>query len=434
MEEKGVIKASPSKRFFIEMLTKDISIQKAIFDLVDNSIDAATSNSLDLKERVINIEIKEDLFTIHDNCGGIKKDIAINYAFNFGRPDQRTIKDVESIGRFGVGMKRCIFKLGNYFKIITNDGSETFIIEQDINEWKKSNEWEFEFRNSSSSNEINMFETKVEIKNLNPNISKSINIENFIDDLKKELSVYYSLFILKGLKISVNGELVKYKDFILVNYEKIIEPRKIKFVYNNVECQIASGISPLQEDDKYNTKEAGWYIFCNNRLVIKANKDTITGWGEESIASYHNNYAMFRGFVFLNSDNVDELPLNTTKDGIDLDSEIYTAIKMEMKKEMKDLFKVISKINKKENLHIKKKIKEMKNVSFLKTYDENIYSEKLIIDSNVLFPKKAKDNNIKISFSVEKDIYELVKDNLGVDTKEDVGLSIFEYYVNMNEL
>ena len=35
------INASPTKEFFVEMLTKDVSLSLAILDLVDNSVDGA---------------------------------------------------------------------------------------------------------------------------------------------------------------------------------------------------------------------------------------------------------------------------------------------------------------------------------------------------------------------------------------------------------
>ena len=38
----NVIEGNPTKKFFIEMITRDISIEDAIIDFLDNSIDGAT--------------------------------------------------------------------------------------------------------------------------------------------------------------------------------------------------------------------------------------------------------------------------------------------------------------------------------------------------------------------------------------------------------
>ena len=37
----NIIEGSPTKQFFIDMITRDISIEDAIIDLLDNSIDGA---------------------------------------------------------------------------------------------------------------------------------------------------------------------------------------------------------------------------------------------------------------------------------------------------------------------------------------------------------------------------------------------------------
>jgi hypothetical protein len=39
--EKQLISAEPTKSFFVDMLTRDIALEQAILDLVDNSVDGA---------------------------------------------------------------------------------------------------------------------------------------------------------------------------------------------------------------------------------------------------------------------------------------------------------------------------------------------------------------------------------------------------------
>jgi len=49
MPESGIdpkrIKASPTKAFFIHMLTRDVPLSRAILDLVDNCVDEARRES-----------------------------------------------------------------------------------------------------------------------------------------------------------------------------------------------------------------------------------------------------------------------------------------------------------------------------------------------------------------------------------------------------
>jgi hypothetical protein len=78
---------------------------------------------------------------------------------------------------------------------------------------------------------------------------------------------------------------------------------------------------------------AGWYIYCNCRMVMGSDQTHTTGWGEgggTTIPKYHNQYARFRGFAFFDSDEAGLLPWNTTKTGVDADSPTFRAVRLEM--------------------------------------------------------------------------------------------------------
>ena len=121
-----VIDARPTKEFFIYMLTKDILLIRAIIDLVDNSWDGAlrVSKKHPLNRLSIDLDITENSFVISDNCGGIPYNVAKNYAFRFGRPTDMERTD-HSVGQFGVGMKRSLFKIGSKFRQPANKNVPT---------------------------------------------------------------------------------------------------------------------------------------------------------------------------------------------------------------------------------------------------------------------------------------------------------------------
>ena len=96
------INASPTKEFFIYMLTRDIPLTRAILDLVDNSVDGARRMQAngDFNGLWVRVELDRNHLKIADNCGGIPVDIARNYAFRFGR--LRMLLTPGSVGQFGV--------------------------------------------------------------------------------------------------------------------------------------------------------------------------------------------------------------------------------------------------------------------------------------------------------------------------------------------
>src|SRR6476660_4113549 len=90
----GKAEGSPTKDFFVTMLTRDISIQDCILDLLDSSwdgarrtvkalgydIDTATvSAGADSPQFIVELACNADAFTITDNCGGIPLPIAEKY-------------------------------------------------------------------------------------------------------------------------------------------------------------------------------------------------------------------------------------------------------------------------------------------------------------------------------------------------------------------
>jgi hypothetical protein len=108
MTDEKPISAQPTKEFFVEMMIRDIPLEQAVLDLVDNCVDAAKAQKNEPQARLddfaITITVSAQTFRIIDNCGGFGIAMARDYAFRFGRPPGRQ-PTPHSIGQFGVGMK-----------------------------------------------------------------------------------------------------------------------------------------------------------------------------------------------------------------------------------------------------------------------------------------------------------------------------------------
>src|SRR5207244_2519970 len=94
--------ASPTKQFFVSMLTRDITLADAILDLVDNCLDGAMrladGKYVNYAKHFVRIALTNDYFLIEDNCGGIPRAVAKNYAFKMGRePDDERDSETETI-------------------------------------------------------------------------------------------------------------------------------------------------------------------------------------------------------------------------------------------------------------------------------------------------------------------------------------------------
>ena len=90
-----LVDSSPSKEFFLNMITKDVTVESCILDLIDNSIDAYKRKITEIEQGNIDISysLSEDYFSINDNCGGMSREIAVSKAFRFGnnREDRKSV-------------------------------------------------------------------------------------------------------------------------------------------------------------------------------------------------------------------------------------------------------------------------------------------------------------------------------------------------------
>src|SRR5580692_2888094 len=89
--------ALPRKQFFLEMFTRDISLEDCMLDLVDNSIDShLVRKNIEITPLIfgnskgshtkgsIKVRCNEDKIEVFDDCGGIDYQDALSSVFCFG--------------------------------------------------------------------------------------------------------------------------------------------------------------------------------------------------------------------------------------------------------------------------------------------------------------------------------------------------------------
>lgn len=128
------VDASPVKSFFVTMLTRDIKLEEAILDLLDNCVDGIlrskkrNSGKKPYEGFKAEIAFKKDSFMISDNCGGIPWSLH-SYAFRMGRASDHPADASGTVGVYGIGLKRAIFKMGKDCLISTQNGEHGYDVE-----------------------------------------------------------------------------------------------------------------------------------------------------------------------------------------------------------------------------------------------------------------------------------------------------------------
>lgn len=440
-----IVSADPAKGFFVSMLIKDITLRDAIGDLVDNSVDAIKARAADttnLKGFKIDIKLGKSYFSISDNGYGMEADVARKTAFNFGKADSHLLID-NSIGQFGIGMKRAFFKLGNKIHVKSISATSKFEIDINVQDWlKDKTTWQYHFKKGTLEEKIKNSPSKtgffVKITDLSSDSILSFENKDFLNKLIKEIQYEHMFNINKGLKISINDFELNTTQIDLV-LDKNIKPTYWEKIESNSSVKILAGIST--KDDE----EGGWYIFCNDRLIIAKNKTEETVWTGtkgDGVSLWHSQYHRFRGYVFFEAKDSSKLPWNTTKTGMDLDSPYYKEVRQQMiimtRQVMgfMDLLKVEKEQdNPKENQTLNLAIEEssMKPIPVVEALKKtNMLSNRFVFPENLFNPIKRKDNT-KIAYQVPTEKFNKVKENIKLGSAKDVGLFTFDYYFE-NEL
>lgn len=293
------------------MITRDITINDAIVDLLDNSIDGASRlNQGNYSGLRIDVTLNKDEFIVKDNCGGFSIDTAKKYAFRFGRPDDAP-ESKSSVGRFGIGMKRALFKIGKNFIVESKTDNEHFRIDVDVEQWKSKttkinleggeestvDDWSFNYENVDNNDILSENGTYIRVLNLFPEVANFFADNGFLNNLRDDIERLLNFSLEKGIEIYLNNQKLAPKNISIFNDDTELMPYHIEEeTPNGVKYRIIAGLGEVGDPSV-----SGWYIYCNDRLVSEADRTEITGWGVGTIPKWHIDFVMFRGIVFLDA-------------------------------------------------------------------------------------------------------------------------------------
>ncbi len=338
--DEHTIYGGPTKRLFVSMLTRDIELGDAILDLIDNCVDGAMRQSKDkLNEEKpfagyrANLTLANDRFIIEDNCGGIPEEF-VEDAFKLGRPKIDKDNDLPTIGMYGIGMKRAVFKIGTAAFVESKSSDGVFRVDYS-EEWldPENDQWDLPITRGDAEAERGV---TVHVTTLKKDIAAQFGRDAFINELKGQISEDYGYLIRRGFSILVNGEQLLPKTLALFNAEnsdsKGIRPFDYETTFDDVRIKVSigffRGLAREQEidDEAVSSKEietAGITVVCNDRVIVLCDRTMKTGWGDGGVPRYHPQFRSIAGLIIFNSNNAFKLPISTTKRGLDVGSDVY---------------------------------------------------------------------------------------------------------------
>lgn len=295
------------------------SFSQSISELVDNSLDERISK----EKLVVDIKIGADNIEVIDNAKGMDKD-KLKTAMILAKAN----KEKNKLGIYGLGLKTSCVNLGNYFEVISKNGTnQTYKTWWDKVEWENKKDWKFPI--TKSDEELEKSGTIVRVKDLR------IKTGNKINRLRADLGRRFAPFIDQGVvEIKVNNK--KCKAMLPKIIPKTKEGIVIKTKYGVITGWVAL-LKSSSQGGKY-----GFRTFRNGRMIT---------YNDKFGFSPHPTLARLVGELHLNY-----VPVTTDKRGWEVESEEYVDAERQVAKALKDI-----KSKARQKYHEKKISKKDKN-------------------------------------------------------------------------
>lgn len=339
------INGGPTKRFFVSMLTRDIELDDAILDLIDNCVDGAMrlnpgkKGSPDpFRNFEAKITLKRTEFEISDNCGGIPFD-QFEDAFSLGRPKLDKDNDVPTIGMYGIGMKRAIFKIA-HSATVSSVHTELAVSVDYSRTWLDPDNKEWDLPVEKILNPPKKMGVTVRSKDLLEDIGRHFANDAFINKLTLKIGEHFGYIIQKGFTIKLNGVPVRAVTLPLrsSDFSKLPSIRAFDFhaKIGDVDVDVKIGFfrslvleKEIDEETLSSTgrEQAGISVICNDRVVLLHDRTIKTGWGDGGVPQFHPQFRAIAGLVILASNNAQQLPLSTTKRDLDVGSDVFLTVR-----------------------------------------------------------------------------------------------------------
>jgi hypothetical protein len=229
---------------------------------------------------------------------------------------------------YGIGLKRAIFKIGRRIEIESHTLADGFRVEINVPQWASDdNNWDLPFQTLAAASGPAEAGTRITITDLNPETILRINDGTLMAGLEDDIATTYSLFLARFVTVELNGALVEPRP-LPIGMSEELPPAGKTLDIDGVVVELVAGLA-ARKDGEWNADRAGWYVMCNGRVVVSADKTELTGWGLFA-PSFVSKLRGFVGIAFFFSTDPATLPWTTTKRGLNRDSRVFQLARKEM--------------------------------------------------------------------------------------------------------
>jgi hypothetical protein len=168
--------------------------------------------------------------------------------------------------------------------------------------------------------------TQIRFIRLREEVKMRLRDGAFLGRLTHAIALTYALFLQDSVRVTVDEKPVEPIE-IPIGTSEHLRPGQVEFSRGEVKVRIIASVAARRPEWAY--ERAGWYVLCNGRVVLGADKSDLTGWGD-GLPRFHSKYNGFIGVAIFRSKNPLALPWTTTKRGLHVESPVYQVAKIEM--------------------------------------------------------------------------------------------------------
>jgi hypothetical protein len=315
-------------------------------------------------------------------------------------------------------MKRAFFKIGNRVLMTSNHKKGGFGLDLKVEEWKKdkSTPWTFPITKRAPSENAG---TSIIITDLHDEVKKRLISDQFRHELISKLSKVYSFYIGRVIRILVNGKAVS-----RTNFEIGSNFSHDKFKSSHVDCSITAGLAS-PSGGVFLAEASGWFVFCNFRTVLYADKSPLTGWGG-ALPLFQPKHRPFLGIVSFVSAFPEELPWTTTKGGINVDNVVWQDATLRMAAVAKPIIRVLDTRYTSEGTDL-----PPSGLAQLRGTSENVFDASVSRVRTFTPSSREQPKTRRIQYDAKSTEIEAIKKHFGRSnmSASDVGRKTFEYFL-----
>lgn len=320
-DDRPVAKVHPSKSTY-SSIAADVTVDSALAELIDNSIDSAAIHGKDPVNVTISYDDDSEEMVYSDHAGGVKAD-EMGVFLGLGR-SKDTRADGRNIGAFGMGTKKALNHLANNFTIASRhedaDQGWKYTVDEDF--FAEDNEmWEFEMEPA----DLDPGQTVITLHDL------TFDWEDREDHVCGQLEQKYQRFLSSehdtSTTLSVNltdKELTPppQVQWTFSPWQGGAHPRRftgLEFIDEQwsspIEVEVTVGLMRSSDIEKV---EAGTAFFCQDRLVEQGLTGAKGGFGQFGMNKFNTakDKRLRIEIDFYTKGDADDLPWNSDKSRI----------------------------------------------------------------------------------------------------------------------